>query len=391
MFVHRDVSILLLDYLLITAMLLVTDVQEWMVFQSGSMASPSSPTDPNPNAGLQWRKIAHGEPLFPRISPVGTSQATSTDINDNVATPTSQEQLAKIVHGDPLFPRLQHATNPQLSFSSGSEGGADSHSFFGAARVRSPSPGESLFHHSHNVSTPSRINVHPSSYLDHDLPPVPPLPSSVSQARSASPSSTRSHRLRALPIPPSLSPPSESSRSRTSLSRSLHDTNTWNKGISDTIGPADPSLGQRRPSEPIINRSRSMSRPLPRTPAAGNVDSRDHSIRRVQSHTRIDHSSTEKPWLSSSIPPPPPLPVPPLTPRIPRTGRSLPPTPLDLVMGRTIGGLNVVGGPHVRKSFESDEEASNWIRMPQNPSQSRPSFDQPPPAYTPIDFHVTGS
>lgn len=402
MLVHQGVSIFLLDYLLLTLILLVTDVQEWMVVQSSGHSSPSPTNDPNPNAGLQWRKIAHGEPLFPKLSPAVTQYATPGGFDCNPATPTSQERMAKIVHGDPLYPHVQHASTSRLSFSSDSEAEGSGHrSFLDITRTRSPSPIES-FHPPSNMSAPSRTHLDPSFDLDHDALTFSPSSSQhPSQARSIPPVPTRPRLPRELPAPPPLPVSSEPLCSWSRLSQSLNELNNQSQGFEalDATGPADASLWKRRPSEPVITRSRSISRPLPRTPSNPNIGRQDPAIRRVQSHTRINQTDAEKPWLLGSASPLPPLPALPSTQRIPRTGRTLPPTPLDLAMGRTVGGATatgVDGSQHLWKSSESEEDPSRWVQMLAGEQEMadaapRPSFDQPPPAYSSINFNETTS
>lgn len=404
MLVHQGVSILLLDYLLVTCILLVTDVQEWMVVQGSNPGSPTG--DFSPSAGRQWRKIAHREPLFPKLSPVTTQTTIPGDFDSNSATTTSQEQMAKIVHGDPLYPRLQQSSVSQpsnLSESEAEDNGNETHSLLEVITTRSPSPSaESFLYPVSEMSAPSHTFIDPSFYLDQRAPPVPPIPSHyASQARSSSPVSTKSRRIRELPVPPPLILNSEASNSRISHSQPLVESTNQVRELdssASTIGPADASLWKRRPSEPILTRARSLSRPLPRTPLTPSADGRDPVIRRVQSHTRINQNDIEKPWLSSA-PPLPPLPITSTTPMTPRPGRSLPPTPLDLAMGRTMGGstTRVDDTQFVRKSYESDQDSPGWVQMltgqhgMPGPAPPRPSFDHPPPAYTAIDFHAATS
>ncbi|KAF9446228.1 hypothetical protein P691DRAFT_674056, partial [Macrolepiota fuliginosa MF-IS2] len=201
MLAHHGVSLFLLDYLLITAILLVTDIQEWMLVQSPSSNNPSD--DPNSNAGLRWRKIAHGEPLFPKISQVMTQSTTHCDFDLN-PTPPAQERMAKSVHNDLLFP-FHHASTSRLSFSSCSEDEeGDHHPFSGITRNRTFSPSaESCLLPLSNKSAPSHTHLDPSFHLNEDVSPVPHLPCQLpDQARPVSPASTSSRRLRELPVPP---------------------------------------------------------------------------------------------------------------------------------------------------------------------------------------------
>jgi hypothetical protein len=155
----------------------------------------------------------------------------------------------------------------------------------------------------------------------------------------------------------------------------------------DAAGPADSSLWRRRPSEPIIPRARSTSRPLPRTPAGTHPP----VIRRVQSQNRIRQVGVE----NTSPPPLPPIPSATTSGR-PRRGGTLPPTPFDLAVGRSTGGINAPVVPDLQlspKSFDS-EVRSRWAQLlggEQEPGSAPPrlSFDQPPPPYSSINFNST--
>ncbi|KAF5351777.1 hypothetical protein D9756_007756 [Leucocoprinus leucothites] len=397
MLVHQGVSIFLLDYLLVTTILLVTDLQEWMLVQSAS-SSTASTTDQPPNTSLQWRKIAHGEPLFPKLPPAIAHHSTD-GLNKSPATPTSQEQMAKIVHGDPLYPRIKPGSKSVFSFSSYSDEGEDNGSDSGDVRTGSPSPSaeSSLDPVSNNSSAPPHTYIDPSFYLEHGVPPIPPLPSHYTGQTSLSQSSvgSRSARVQELPVSLNVSRPWLDA-----TSPPLIEPNTRAEMSSSTssVGPADASLWKRRPSEPVITRARSVSRPLPRTPNTPSADVHSPVIRRVQSHNRINEVDIQKPWLQTSPPPLPPAPFTSTAPRTPRTGRSLPPTPFDLAMGRPTGGFNapVASGLQIpRKSLDNNEATSEWDGLlgceegASHSSLARPSFDQPPPAYSSIDFSTT--
>ncbi|KAJ7079055.1 hypothetical protein B0H15DRAFT_891541, partial [Mycena belliarum] len=112
MMVHNGVSLLLMDHLIVTAMLLVTDVQDWMLVQkyegSSSDSAPSlpplsasssdlfdMPPQSAPASASQWRKILYGEPLFPKRYPNSRTVST-TDLSASAPLPTSAKQMAKI-------------------------------------------------------------------------------------------------------------------------------------------------------------------------------------------------------------------------------------------------------------------------------------------------------
>ncbi|KAJ7072032.1 hypothetical protein C8F01DRAFT_1102257 [Mycena amicta] len=116
---HNGVSIVLLDHLIVTAMLLVTDVQDWMLVQkyegaedgAPSIAPTSSSSDQMdqqpqsaPASASQWRKILYGEPIFPKRNPTSMRSVSTTDLSKPL--PTTSKQMAKILYGDPIYPSL---------------------------------------------------------------------------------------------------------------------------------------------------------------------------------------------------------------------------------------------------------------------------------------------
>ncbi|KAF7336054.1 hypothetical protein MSAN_02319200 [Mycena sanguinolenta] len=123
---QNGVSVLLIDHLIITAMLLVTDVQDWMLVQKYEgqestvpilppLASTSTDLfDTPPQSALasasQWRKILYGEPIFPTRHPNSWSTPT-TDLTAPIST--SSKQVAKILYSDPIYPSL--ASSPVTS------------------------------------------------------------------------------------------------------------------------------------------------------------------------------------------------------------------------------------------------------------------------------------
>ncbi|KAF9523498.1 hypothetical protein CPB83DRAFT_688947 [Crepidotus variabilis] len=86
----RGVSILLLDYLVVTSLLLVTDLQEWMLVRkfegipvnvpnASEFGGDGASSAPGVASNPQWRKIAFGEPIFPKIA--GDAKSIHGDIS----------------------------------------------------------------------------------------------------------------------------------------------------------------------------------------------------------------------------------------------------------------------------------------------------------------------
>ncbi|KAJ6587215.1 hypothetical protein DFH09DRAFT_909742 [Mycena vulgaris] len=276
MLVHNGVSLLLIDHLIVTAMLLVTDVQDWMLVQKyeGSESAPILPPlsatssdlfdqapQSAPASASQWRKILYGEPLFPKRYPNSRTVST-TDLS--APLPTSAKQMAKIVYGDPIYPSL--AESPVTSvWDSDDDDDEDedieawraqrgSYSASLASpqspptRVHNPSADSVLYP---NRPPPSHTYMDPSYYGGEDVPPVPQIPAQYASSVSTSsrgttpPDSARSRAPRDLPQPPTpISPLRPAHRSQSTPPR-------------EVPGAA---FG-RRPSEPLFLATASSSTP----------------------------------------------------------------------------------------------------------------------------------
>ena len=362
MLLHQGVSIFLLDYLLITAILLVSNPQEWILVQSTSSGATSA-DDTLTIASLQLGATAHREPHSSQPPSLALRQF---EFHSGPAI-SQQDQTPNFVDGNSLLQQIQPEWKSVLSFSS--DEGSDDNSHSGVTRNESPS----TFTESPFCPMPDNASIDPLP--DRDL-----LSCYSDQTWSSSP----------LPVEPW---PVERNASLSDVQDTSVDKRSTlisepNHMAESPVGPS--SLTKRRPSEPFMH-AYSVRRPLPKAPSTLGGDS--HVIRRVQSHMRSNENvGFRKPWLSRSPPPLPPIPLP----TSPRTGRSLPPTPFDLSRGRSMGGLNSPAGSGVqvlRKSFDNDEDIPTWIQLLGSGEQGRSDsvlprlpFEQLPPAYTSLDF-----
>lgn len=130
---HSGVSLLLLDHLVTTALLLVTDPFDWMTFEDKA-STPISPTtsrfgiarilstrklrpdkpDASPpvpsitrpqrtnSVGMRWTKFRLGDVGVP-VPHLSTSSKRGID---TISKQTTSAQLAKVVHGEPMYPKL---------------------------------------------------------------------------------------------------------------------------------------------------------------------------------------------------------------------------------------------------------------------------------------------
>ncbi|KAL0564840.1 hypothetical protein V5O48_017197 [Marasmius crinis-equi] len=330
--IYRGVSLLLLDYLLVSALLLVTDLQEWMTVRKlegdgESSSSGSKSALVASTSALQWRKILYGEPLYPKPMPASSST------NQPPATPTSARHIAKIMFGKPLYPSLQTASSDSsLSFSdvsdsaSGSENESETEDPIPAGEEvaetgvqvaklsEPPSPSaESVSYPLTTSIAPTHTYLDPLFYNEYSVPPVPKIPEQYASAKSSLASSpvTRgpgpsswfgargggSRRLRELPRPPSLF-------SRSHRSQSTPRPRTADSAIPSSLSnPA--SDYQRRPSYDAsafiipLTPSRMLPVPprmLPVPPPTSPIDSTTHSHLRPPS---LEHSPSSGRPLSS--------------------------------------------------------------------------------------------
>ncbi|KAF8893576.1 hypothetical protein BD779DRAFT_1467893 [Infundibulicybe gibba] len=340
---YHGVSILLLDYLLITSMILVTDVREWMSVEKyeQQVLNVTLDTTPEqtrsvatPTSELQWRKIAYGEPLFRKrsatLQPAPLLRPTFAPTNNTYR---------------------QAPFAPDLDFSSDSEDDNDPQS------LRSPSPSaESLFYPLTNSSAPSHIYLDPSFYGEGGAPPVPVLPSKYRESRrrrgSHASDSTAPSPLQQLESPPEIAPLSWN------RSQSTPPESHSNQYLT-AAGPSSAS-GSRRSAD---NRTHSMNiRRLPQPPTQA-ATSQNSTIRHVQSYSRLATPLHKRDKRSSY------------------GQRSLPQTPT--AAGFQQEGI-VPAVPPLPAQHRGRKGEAYWIDGPDEELSGRVrsmSFEVPPPAY----------
>ncbi|KAJ3773003.1 hypothetical protein FB446DRAFT_788190 [Lentinula raphanica] len=382
MTVHEGVSTHLLDYILVTALLLTTDIQEWMVVQkhdgevnqelppevpgSDDFGPRSAP--PASTSALQWRKVIYGEPLFPK-------RQSTASTSSHVRFPRNPNQIAKIFNGEPIYPSLNRESS-SIDFSSSSESESESGQESEAgdfldSRVqpsrtpsRAPSPSaESVLYPLTTASAPSHTYLDPSFYNKYDVPPVPPLPIEyASSQHTASPMSASVYRRpRELPRPPSGH--STMHRSRSSPPRPHTSPSSPVEPPSAYFTPE-----RRRPSvdSTFLARSQSQSRrSLPQPPPIPIEASSSHPpLRHSQSSTRPLNSHHAREKRLSQCP-----------------RRTLPPTPAI--------NPDWITGLRIRK--RSHNELAQWFNDEPRYDSHRQSMvfealDCPPPAYNSLEF-----
>ncbi|KAF7965166.1 hypothetical protein HWV62_45276, partial [Athelia sp. TMB] len=108
------VSLNLLDHLLITALLLVTEPEEWLTYARPNItvSRPEASLRSPQSSIRQWKKYVYGDPPFPSLRSPRQRAADDSDPDDDLRPsspaqrPASMRQLRKIVFGEPMFPSL---------------------------------------------------------------------------------------------------------------------------------------------------------------------------------------------------------------------------------------------------------------------------------------------
>ncbi|KAF9010731.1 hypothetical protein BDQ17DRAFT_1421073 [Cyathus striatus] len=426
---HQGVSILLLDHLLITALLLVTDVQEWMVvrkFEGKNILIPNihdtedGPRSASDNAtsASQWRKIMFGEPIFPKLSgemlPADSSTSmppTASDPEPPTPTSDTSDTMPQFVYRNSIDSRYttNQTSTLDLSSSSGESDEGIEQDLVSPPQTRPPSPSaESIFYPLTNSSAPSHTYLDPSFYNPHNVPPVPPLPleyrrpgssqsSGTPLQRSISPASATSSGSRfRRDLPPAPQPPPPPPplifRPRSTPPRDMlsHNVQQRPSTAGGAVYPLAAATTVRRPSDPGTARSRVSisSRPLPRPPQQPSeplspVPQSARSLRHIQSSSSIAQDARREDKGRPQQ----------------RSQRSLPPTPMELAAARTVtaAGVPVLSAStshqpaHRRlRSKTSEEDFEQWMTeitgsrgLPQMAMDMPRSsvIDVPPPSY----------
>ncbi|KAG2074686.1 hypothetical protein BDR04DRAFT_1140591, partial [Suillus decipiens] len=417
---YAGISLSLLDNLFVTALLLVTEPDDWMTIRHSPNSLNTSATDsislPKSTSASasarQWRKIMYGEPLYPSLKTPAVDtrcneDADVLDISGAAPPPTSINQWRKIVYGEPLYPSLRphSADGIDLPPRPGTAWDSESISSESVCCPATPcSAPSSAFYTStffdDSERTMPRINTNSRYSAPLSLSPAPtsPAPASDYIPVSSHPSpSPRAGTRRELPAPPS----------------------SWN-----------PPAG----SQPWLHRSRSSPR-LSSIPSAISRESQlvtedgvliapallDSDMDSVgdtpPSRSRALSSGSVVRRRLPTVPSTPVSPIssPPTRPkRLPTLARTLPPTPVSMsrcpstghrythssnVVSRTIATTmptrpSTAQQPRGRNRPEKDpDEVLGWVRNVTRAHHHRRAVEEhgdleeaPPPAYNAIDF-----
>ncbi|KAG1751468.1 uncharacterized protein EDB91DRAFT_609434 [Suillus paluster] len=421
---HAGISLSLLDNLFVTALLLVTEPDDWMTLRHNpdtpATDSVSPPKSSAPASARQWRKIMYGEPLYPSLKTPAVDtrcneDADVLDISGAAPLPTSVKQWRKIVYGEPLYPSLRPHSADGLDLPSRPDTAWDTASIssesvcYPATPSSAPSTGfytSTFFDESERTVPRIDTNGRYSAPLSFSPATISPIPASDCMPLSSQPSpSPRAGTRRELPAPPSAwhgHPPPGSqpwlhrSRSSPRLSCMLPTTIKHSQLVTEdgVLVPSTPLDGDEdRPAETPPSRSRALS--------SGSV------VRR--------RLPTVPSTPTSPISSPPPQ-----TKRLFNFGRTLPPTPVSIprspsaghrythssnIISRTPSSATMPARPSTaqqprRNRPEKDpDEVLGWVRNVTRAHHHRRALDcdelehrpgcpeeAPPPAYNAIDF-----
>lgn len=420
-------------------MLLVTDLQEWMLVTQ--VEGRRNIIVPNPTAtdgetvdtttsDVQWRKILYREPLFPRIN--GEASSSHTEDSESAISPTTPISGRSGHNRVYSQPGSIPAGASILSFSD------DGYEHDERSTVRPLSPAMESQHYPGDEA-PRHSYADPSYHYRKSVPavpPVPPLPVEYQMSNRSLPIPLPSpvspaRPLRKLPIPP---PIREGHLTFGSSSRTApaHTYSEDSVSTSSTVNPA-PAPVQRTRS---MSNARTGSRPLPTVPLPSTSTGERHVLRRSRSDMVLAEEYQVPATASSDNTPRPPLPSlqmamsPPPSSRS-TSGRSLPPTPRmadpssphhDMIQeelraaaftvrairqqqqqldqlhqqshplrheygyGR-VDVLPPIPSPHGSHKSE-EEDIENWVRILSSPDPTggRDFPSAPPPAYNSLSF-----
>ncbi|KIJ18892.1 hypothetical protein PAXINDRAFT_166831 [Paxillus involutus ATCC 200175] len=433
---HAGISLSLLDHLFVTALLLVTEPDDWMIVarnptsfenhSSDALSRPKSASVRAPASARQWRKIMYGEPLYPSLkTPAFDRNAVSRggddsdvlDISQPSQLSTSIRQWRKIVYGEPLYPSLrpQSANGldipPRPSTAWDTASISSESAYLPATPSSAPSTGfyDSSFFDDSDKTVPrnNTENRQYSSPLPFSPTSISPIPSSECMPTSSPPTAPLTNGRRELPAPPSSYHPPPSSqpwlhRSRSSPRLSLvteDGVRTPMASFDDQDSPNGESVRSRGLSSGSIR-----PRQLPSIPP-----SRESTIRSVLVPPRpVDENQLSQTHQRTLPPTPGPVPR-----SSSATGHrhvrqshsqaipSRPPISSTPVRPSTASQGDAPAQARRQRHEKDPDELINWVRSTTRAHRRRARdgddedhasgpddviYEAPPPAYNAIDF-----
>ncbi|EGO00174.1 hypothetical protein SERLA73DRAFT_160158 [Serpula lacrymans var. lacrymans S7.3] len=443
---HAGIAVVLLDHLFVTALLLVTEPEEWMTIAhhpdekacTETQLAPKSASVNTPASARQWRKIMYGEPLYPSLKtpcfeagapPSCVDDADVLDLSEPSHMSTSIQQWRKIVYGEPLYPSLRpHCAAidlpPRPSTACDTASISDESAYYPPTPSSAPSTGffdSAFFEESQNrqscgtvvprIDTSTRYTSQPFSAT-----PISSIPSSDYPPLSSRPlSSPHTGGRRELPMPPSsYHPPASSqpwlhrSRSSPSVSPAATEHTRWATVTGDGIAIPPPvfdddpePLSRPQSAQSSRNRAHSASGSLrrrrlpqvPRTPEQHQpplpTDKRTSvAVQRTLPPTPLTVSRSGSPGhrhahSQSNAPTQPPAPaVEPVTPA--NTGSNGRRVRHEKDADAQIDWMRALNRAHRRRTATNGLDIAPTLPTNRGPEDG--VYDVPPPAYNAIDF-----
>ncbi|KAF8223273.1 hypothetical protein L208DRAFT_1381515 [Tricholoma matsutake] len=383
MLVHHGVSLLLLDYLLVTSLLMVTDVQEWMTVKKpqekdsnishvgvdkAALAIPKLAPSHISTSPSQWRKIMFGEPLYQKpFSSRASVSPLSTAVEDALpSSPISMNEITALV-----YDQGRNSSSSDTSIS----GDEDDHVFFAPSLTCPPSPSsESIFYPLTPSSAPSHTYLDPSFYGESIIPPVPSIAdrwktpgssSSLSRPSSEHSASSSSKQSRVLPMPPD-HPLTPRPQSTPPQAMTLPGTNEAIPGSCVTT-----TITRRLPKQPHNTVPRGTLRRLPRPPSRDHLNSQSRALSHVRCRSQSQSTQPTEKWHGQY--------------------RQLPLPPVS----SSVGSIGLRQEYRQRTDKEAEHELAEWVHALTNSAPCdypavplpRTNFDIPPPAYNSLEFY----
>ncbi|KJA27603.1 hypothetical protein HYPSUDRAFT_34709 [Hypholoma sublateritium FD-334 SS-4] len=412
----KGVSVLLLDYIIVTALLLVTDLQEWMLvkrFEEPTPSIPGSSSQPSNSvpelASTQLRKIIYGEPIFPKLLATDSRSKHSSSSTGPMTpgppqTPTSATFGSSAIKYEESFYTSSRPSSPMPGLPSiaGSRDDVDNCESFVIPEIQASTPlAESLRFSSRH---PSHSHFDPSFYGSSEEPPVPSLPFKYSKSlrslgNTSQPSTPLSQSFRREPFE---TPSSDRSEHHIPSPPEESIISAGSSQVPTTPAVRSPGMVRSERSNSVRSYSSSIGRrPLPKPPQMAPMPPKPPVPRRVQSSMQLRNNAT-------SSPSPPPATAQPARPQ-----RALPATPINspstsdttsppATSESSTAGATLLSplssehaygrNPPITKA--SQEDLTRWVHLltapqrdlPPAPLPSTSIYDVPPPAYDTINF-----
>ncbi|OAX36568.1 hypothetical protein K503DRAFT_669028, partial [Rhizopogon vinicolor AM-OR11-026] len=379
---HAGISLSLLDNLFVTALLLITEPDDWMTLRHNPTSLDTPATDhisvlkykSTPASARQWRKIMYGEPLYPSLKTPAVDtrcneDADVLDITEAAPLPTSVKQWRKIVYGEPLYPSLRpHSADgfdlsPRLNTAWDAASISSESVCYPATPSSAPSTGcfqSSFFDDSERTVPRINTNGRYSVPLSFSPAPISPIPASDCMPLSSQPSpSPRAGTKRVLPAPPSSWHPPPATQPWIHRSRSSPRLSCMPPATSNHYTQCVTEDGVLIPPTTLDS------------PIDGAADAPPSRSRALSSGSVVRRRLPTVPSSPTSTVGSPPT----QTKRLPLSGRTLPPTPVSIPRSSSSTGHRYTHSSNVVPTTTGSNTMPTRPSTAQQPRRHRPEKD----------------